>query len=155
MDKTMDKSVFARTIKELRKKKDLSQKQAAQELNVSQALLSHYENGVREPKQRFLLIIARYYGVTTDALLSGEYGDGGEATVRAVGAVERALVYAGEKRGESTKEAAAEYILAAVANLVSVVERPDRPYEPRLLLEVRRAEADMLEAARKSLKAKN
>ena len=32
-----------------RKRKGVSQKQAAADLGISQALLSHYENGIREP----------------------------------------------------------------------------------------------------------
>ena len=37
---------FPRILTLLRKEKGISQKQAAQELNVSQALLSHYEKGI-------------------------------------------------------------------------------------------------------------
>ena len=40
---------FAQTLSQLRHEKGVSQRQAAQALEVSQALLSHYENGVREP----------------------------------------------------------------------------------------------------------
>ena len=42
------KSEFSRVITLLRKEKNISQKQAAAELGISQALLSHYENGIRE-----------------------------------------------------------------------------------------------------------
>ncbi len=56
-------------ITELRKDKGVSQKDAALELNVSQALLSHYEKGIRECGLDFLCKAADYYGVTTDYLL--------------------------------------------------------------------------------------
>ncbi len=39
---------FARNLTLLRKEKKLTQKEAAQSLGVSQALLSHYEKGIRE-----------------------------------------------------------------------------------------------------------
>lgn len=39
---------FGRIITRLRKKKGLSQKEACAELGISQALLSHYEKGIRE-----------------------------------------------------------------------------------------------------------
>lgn len=53
----------------LRKEKGISQKEAAAGLGVSQALLSHYENGIRECGLDFLCRAADYYNVTTDYLL--------------------------------------------------------------------------------------
>ena len=53
----------------LRKERGLSQKQAASDLNISQALLSHYEKGVRECGLDFLVRAAEYYDVSTDYLL--------------------------------------------------------------------------------------
>ena len=44
----------------LRKEKGLSQKEAAAGLGVSQALLSHYENGIRECGLDFLCRAADY-----------------------------------------------------------------------------------------------
>ncbi|HZJ78676.1 MAG TPA: helix-turn-helix transcriptional regulator [Clostridia bacterium] len=60
---------FSILVSELRKEKGVSQKEAALELNVSQALLSHYERGIRECGLDFLCNAAEYYGVTTDYLL--------------------------------------------------------------------------------------
>ncbi len=60
---------FANRITTLRKKKGLSQKEVAMSLGVSQALLSHYEKGVRECGLDFVLRCADYFGVTTDYLL--------------------------------------------------------------------------------------
>ena len=42
-------SDFSRTLALLRREKKISQRTAAADLGVSQALLSHYENGLREP----------------------------------------------------------------------------------------------------------
>ncbi len=53
----------------LRKEKNLSQKEAAYELGISQALLSHYENGIRECKLDFLVKVCDFYDVTSDYLL--------------------------------------------------------------------------------------
>ena len=63
------KSEFARVITLLRKEKNISQKQAAAELGISQALLSHYENGIRECGLAFLVRRADFYGVSCDYLL--------------------------------------------------------------------------------------
>lgn len=60
----------------LRRERGLTQKQAAQDLGVSQALLSHYERGIRECGLDFLIRAADYYGVTCDFLL-GREADGG------------------------------------------------------------------------------
>ena len=60
---------FARILTFLRKEKKLSQKQAAQELGVSQALLSHYEKGIRECGLDFVVKAADYYHVSCDYLL--------------------------------------------------------------------------------------
>ena len=62
-------SDFPRMITLLRKEKGLSQKQAALELGVSQALLSHYEKGIRECGLDFAVKIADYYSVSCDYLL--------------------------------------------------------------------------------------
>lgn len=60
---------FSRILGFLRKERGISQKQAASDLGVSQALLSHYEKGIRECGLDFLVKAADYYEVTTDYLL--------------------------------------------------------------------------------------
>ena len=62
-------TAFANRITSLRKEKGLSQKEVAISLGVSQALLSHYEKGVRECGLDFVVSCADYFGVTTDYLL--------------------------------------------------------------------------------------
>lgn len=60
---------FGQTLALLRKEKNISQKQAAADLGVSQALLSHYEKGIRECGLEFLVRAADYYDVSCDFLL--------------------------------------------------------------------------------------
>ena len=62
-------SEFSRIITLLRKEKGVTQKQAAEDLGVSQALLSHYEKGIRECGLEFVVRVADYYGVSCDYLL--------------------------------------------------------------------------------------
>ncbi len=62
-------STFNERLVELRTEKGLSQKDAAADLGVSQALLSHYEKGIREYSLSFLCKAAEYYNVTTDYVL--------------------------------------------------------------------------------------
>ncbi|MGN1451982.1 MAG: helix-turn-helix domain-containing protein [Eubacteriales bacterium] len=60
---------FSRNLAVLRKDKSVSQKKAAADLGLSQALLSHYENGIREPGFDFVLRAADYYECSVDYLL--------------------------------------------------------------------------------------
>lgn len=60
---------FSRILTLLRKEKGISQKLAAAELNISQALLSHYEKGIRECGLDFVIRAADFYGVSCDYLL--------------------------------------------------------------------------------------
>lgn len=70
-------TAFSSRITQLRKERGLSQKEVALSLGVSQALLSHYEKGVRECGLDFVVRCADYFGVTTDFLLgrqTSKYG---------------------------------------------------------------------------------
>ena len=60
---------FPETLSALRRERNISQRTAAAALHISQALLSHYENGAREPGLDFVRRACDYYGVTADYLL--------------------------------------------------------------------------------------
>ncbi len=60
---------FPQILCRLRKERRLNQRTAAAALGISQALLSHYENGLREPGLSFVDAACRYYGVSADYLL--------------------------------------------------------------------------------------
>ena len=62
-------SDFSRCLSLLRQEKGISQRAAAKDLGISQALLSHYENGVREPGLAFVTRACDYYNVSADFLL--------------------------------------------------------------------------------------
>ncbi len=64
----MDRS-FPEILSALRREKNINQRTAAAELGISQALLSHYENGAREPGLSFVCRACDYYGVSADYLL--------------------------------------------------------------------------------------
>ena len=66
------KEHFSQNMAALRRDRGLSQRKAAAELGISQAQLSHYENGVREPGLDFLCRACDYYGVTADYMLGRE-----------------------------------------------------------------------------------
>lgn len=73
---------FSETMSELRRKKGASQRTAAADLGISQALLSHYENGAREPGLDFVCRACEYYGVSADYLLGRTDEPGGKTVPR-------------------------------------------------------------------------
>ncbi|HCA04381.1 MAG TPA: XRE family transcriptional regulator [Ruminococcaceae bacterium] len=98
---------FPRIITFLRKERGLSQKQAAADLGISQALLSHYEKGIRECGLDFLIKAADYYDVTTDYMLgrtlqrtnsaavseqSGDDSDGGKISGNMINQINRRVI---------------------------------------------------------------
>lgn len=68
-EKSNKTTKFAEILSRLRKERGCSQKKAAGDLGISQALLSHYEKGIRECGLDFVIKCSEYYGVTTDYLL--------------------------------------------------------------------------------------
>lgn len=62
-------TVFSARFSALRRSRNLSQRQVSGDLGISQALLSHYENGLREPRFEFIIKVCDYYGVSADYLL--------------------------------------------------------------------------------------
>lgn len=54
---------------ELRKEKGIYQKELAVYLNVSIGTISNYENGVHNPDPETLVMLAEFFGVSTDYLL--------------------------------------------------------------------------------------
>lgn len=62
-------SEFGSRLTSLRHERGVSQKDVAEALGVSQALLSHYEKGIRECGLDFVRRASNYYDVTADYLL--------------------------------------------------------------------------------------
>ena len=59
-------------IKDLRIAMGLSQPQLAEKVGVSKAVISFCENGVNEPKARYIKALALFFGVSADYLLGLE-----------------------------------------------------------------------------------
>ena len=85
----MKKTTFGETIKQLRVKKDLSQKDLAAMLDICNTTLSQYEKNKRAPKFDTLLKLADILGVSTDYLLNAnsdqeQYGSFQTAELRQI-----------------------------------------------------------------------
>lgn len=135
---------FPRIITMLRKERGISQKNAASELGISQALLSHYEKGIRECGLDFLVKAADYYKVSCDYLLgrsaepegktvyrtadesrvselAGAEANTGEKTTSVVNSV-RLLLTIIQKSGNTVLlEEASKFLMLAVYRLFRIV----------------------------------
>ena len=60
---------IAAKLSELRAAKGVTQDEVANALSISNKTVSKWENGMSEPDLSMLIALARYYNVTTDALL--------------------------------------------------------------------------------------
>jgi Predicted transcriptional regulators len=67
---------FSSVLSSLRRGKGFSQRKVAADLLISQALLSHYENGAREPGIPFICRACDYYNVSADYILGRTDDDG-------------------------------------------------------------------------------
>ena len=102
-----NQKTFAKNLSELRRRSGLSQRKAAADLKISQALLSHYENGAREPGLGFVCRVCDYYNVTADYLLGRSSNPNGIDRISDV-----AKAFSGELRVLANKaEAALEELL--------------------------------------------
>lgn len=65
-------NLFAERLKELRTEANLSRANLAKRINVSERLISYWENGKRECDFDMLLTLADIFSVTVDYLLGRE-----------------------------------------------------------------------------------
>lgn len=63
---------FSKKLHQLRKQKNLTQEELAESLYVSRTAISKWESGRGYPNVDSLKMMARFFGVTIDELLSGE-----------------------------------------------------------------------------------
>lgn len=113
---------FGTTLSELRHSRDLSQRKLAGDLHISQALLSHYENGTREPGLPFVCRVCDYFGVSADFMLGRSEDENSCGRVSgAVSALVHALAAAG---GEDLLQAALHYVDCAAQRMRLILSQP-------------------------------
>ena len=73
---------FSQNLIFLRRDRNLTQPQLAKAINVSNAVVSFWENGKNEPKVSYIKKLANFFGVTTDFLLgqTDEWGNNLDTT---------------------------------------------------------------------------
>lgn len=149
---------FPRIITLLRKEHGISQKQASSDLGVSQALLSHYEKGIRECGLDFLVKTADYYNVSCDYLLGRSPEPSGSSAVltgekeiseklpeeKIIGGASGVVLELAKKSGSKTVfESVYSYLLLAVYKMFRKVYLAN-PANDRRMFSVPNAAADSL-----------
>ena len=115
---------YGQVLSELRSSLEMSQRKLAADLKISQALLSHYENGTREPGLPFVCKVCDYFGVSADFVLGRILSDEETKTGPCVHYRElnHALIKADR---EDVREAASEYLEAAANRLTAHLTAED------------------------------
>lgn len=137
---------FSAVLSELRRERKLSQRRLSADLNISQALLSHYENGSREPGLAFVKRACRYFGVSADFLLgiSAEKGDDNKCGLLSFAELSGLLENSGD---EAVKNAAAAYMEAAARRMAGLMAREgDAVFLARMACEMTKAELSLISA---------
>ena len=126
---------FPAILSRLRKERGLNQRTAAADLHISQALLSHYENGLREPGLAFVAEASSYYGVSADYLLGRtqvrtplpRFGEGNPALLSlaetGVSALSRLLTALEEKGNKESCRLAEEWLTVQLYELLRGYDR--------------------------------
>ena len=153
------KSSFAEILSFLRREIGLSQRRAAADLGVSQALLSHYENDAREPKLDFVVKACDYYGVTADYILgrteertplSLPEPRGCESAPRLISAAYAVFDALDEISDPDIYDSAVSYLVIPNENVAALLRDPNTPYDPARDAEMKMAEARFVESARRN-----
>lgn len=144
---------FSRIITLIRKERKISQKQAAADLGISQALLSHYEKGIRECGLEFLSKIADYYHVSCDYLLGRSPSPLKQVNSSSEDAPDkngiRKMLYDSEDillklcEENGTSENAARYITACIYKLLRIIYNSN-PENDMNAFKVSEAESEFL-----------
>ncbi|NCB73647.1 MAG: XRE family transcriptional regulator [Clostridia bacterium] len=95
-------------LSELRHSRDLSQRTLANDLNISQALLSHYENGTREPGLPFVCRVCDYFGVSADYMLGRSFDE--HTGINATGGIAELTRALNEIDDSAVRKAALDFV---------------------------------------------
>ena len=107
---------FGTALSELRHSRDLNQRALAADLHISQALLSHYENGTREPGLPFVCRVCDYFGVSADYILGRSDDETtGACATGAISELNRSL---SEISDNALRKAAMDYVDSAAKKMI-------------------------------------
>ncbi len=140
---------FGAVLAELRRERKLSQRKLSAELNISQALLSHYENGSREPGLAFVKRACAYFGVSADFLLGmpPEKAEHKRQTEHELPWLKELFELLEEGGNMTAKAAALAYMQAGAKRLCGYIKgRDETVFLASAALEMTEAELSLLQA---------
>ena len=110
-------SIFGERIKKLRNERGITQKQAADDLEISPQTLSYYENG-REASYDILIKMSKYYGVSVDYLLGiiDKYFYSETENINRLGLSDKAINTLVKLNSDESEKAAAEFLNKFISN---------------------------------------
>jgi transcriptional regulator with XRE-family HTH domain len=149
---------FCIVLSALRRETGRSQRYVASDLGISQALLSHYENGAREPKLEFVVKACDYYDVTADYILGRSdkrevqtlpAPSGCDGASRLVSAAHTVFDTLDAFSDAELYAAAVNYLTIPAENIAVFLHDPDAPHDPMRDVDLKLAEAALITSARK------
>lgn len=124
--------MLKKILKEEREKRELSQKELSQIINVSQQTIGSWETGRTEPNSEALQQLANFFGVSTDYLLgrseiqiNKQIADDKtidqqlEEVLEQLSGEGKALMFKGQPMSDATKEA----LLMSLKNTLALAEK--------------------------------
>ena len=151
--------LFGQLLGALRREKNFSQSKVAKDLGISQALLSHYENGAREPKLDFVIKICDYYDISTDYVLCRDKrrrppifpnSKGFENIEKLVSATAEVFKNLETRQDHELNSAAVEYLLLSAEKISNLLQNPDKNYDALCDAAMKQCEAAFLARLRKT-----
>ena len=150
------KTAFSKMLSRLRSETGRSQRCVAEDLGVSQALLSHYENGAREPKLEFIVKACDYYGVTADYILGRTPGTdhvpvprGFEHAAQLIESLNEIFTILQECSDHDLSSLVLTGLELSVENVTALLRNPNAPYNPVRDANIKLAESALLDKLRK------
>ena len=151
--------IFGQLLGTLRRERKLSQSKVAKDLGISQALLSHYENGAREPKLDFVIKICDYYDISADYVLSRDQrrkppnfpsSKGFENVNELVSVTSEVFKNLEARQNHELSSATVEYLLLSAEKIANLLQNPDKIYDAKCDVSIKQSEAAFLSQLRKT-----
>lgn len=132
-------------IKSLRKERNLTQEELAEQLNVSAQAISKWENGTSMPDISQVVPIANFFEISTDTLFSRNAQENDQTIKLSIQHIENSVDGNDHDRFEKLKALLAEYpantdILAAIVRCAMLLITPENRNESIFLYAIRSAD---------------
>ena len=150
--------MFGQLLGTLRRERNLSQSKVAKDLGISQALLSHYENGAREPKLDFVIKICDYYDISVDYVLGRDQrrrppsfpgSKGFENVSELISMISETIKDLETRQNHELSSAAVDYLLTSTGKISDLLQNPKKTYDAQCDVSIKQSEAAFLVQLRK------